>query len=167
MLTHVRDPGACLLLIGALLAPNVAGSERPIWSTGGYELSIVSFRWEDGETTIELRGDGHGERGETRFRVDQEELLELIRVCYEIRFFELPASFGQQGAYIDDEGRIQRTVIATSNPSYSTISVRIGEYVKAITFDRGSTPQAVRPLVGSIANFTDKAIRAQEPADPK
>lgn len=162
---NVRKPSACLLLIAALLAPAVAGSDGPIWSKGGYELSIVSFRWEDGETTIEIRGDGSGERGETSFRVDREELLELIRVCYKIRFFELPASFGGQGAYIDDEGRIQRTVVATSHPSYSTISVRIGEYVKAITFDRGSTPQAVWPLVGSVVNLTDRAIRARQAAD--
>jgi len=127
-----------------------------------YPLSDVYFAYRGGSPNVDISVHGDGKvwrydhsgfcpqslRGrDTSAQV----VVELLRLCYQSRFFELPSEYVPltRDVRLTEDGLVEvfGTLAMTPEPKYEYVSVHLGAYSKVVVFvEDGNPPAIVREL---------------------
>jgi hypothetical protein len=123
-----------------------------------YALKDVEIFFVYGRDSISIYGDGEARRrgtsGSYDFNAPRDELRKLLKLIYDIRFFELEKET-RTCVRVDQEGQVKVSPCVVDIDRVVRLSVQVGEFQKSV-FGYPSNPVGLRALHTAIRELADE-----------
>ena len=149
----------CALTLLALRLPSETFSAERNMPPGKYLLTDVVFEVTDngglagGSSTVRVSGTGRGvlvvrnpalPEQISEFAVDPKDVLRLLSVCYQNRFFDLEPSYGPPDSpRLTANGEVEVFSTIVADAGGRTITLQIGSYSKTVSYLVGFYPPPI------------------------
>lgn len=176
-------PLITLVALASAQATSATADDAAVYPPFRYPLSdvVFSYRGVDSNGVIEVHGDGHVWRynfsqlcpapGIPRRAASAQEVVGLLRLCYQGRFFELPSEYlpFTRDVRLHENGTVEEVRAFTMSPETRTehLTVCIGSYCKSMVFvEDGRPPSVVRELARRMREMGKREPRPGKWKEP-